>query len=210
MSMPQRGPATRPSTGSLSPHLGKARPPMSADLTLSAHLGTHIDAPCHLAEGAPSLDQLALAPYWGLAQVVTVARSAGALRLADFAHADLRRAPRVLVRSQASSGDPHVFPEAFVHPSPELADDLGRLGVCLYGTDAPSVDAPADVALPGHRALLANGIAILEGLDLSGAGDGLYELVALPLKIAGGDGSPVRVVLRRPTGNTAPGRDSSF
>ena len=50
--------------------------------------------------------------------------------------------------------------------------------------------------LPGHNALLAAGIAILEGLDLRAAPDGVYELVALPLKIAGGDGSPVRAVLR--------------
>jgi arylformamidase len=50
--------------------------------------------------------------------------------------------------------------------------------------------------LPGHNALIAAGIAILEGLDLRDAPDGLYELCALPLKIVGGDGSPVRAVLR--------------
>ena len=77
-----------------------------------------------------------------------------------------------------------------------MADYLGRLGVVLYGTDAPSMDAADSATLAGHNALLRNGIVILEGLDLTGVPDGLYELAALPLKITGGDGSPVRAVLR--------------
>jgi arylformamidase len=73
---------------------------------------------------------------------------------------------------------------------------LGHHGVVLYGTDAPSMDHVQSKDLPGHHALRRNGIAILEGLDLRPAPDGVYELVALPLKIEGGDGSPVRAVLR--------------
>ena len=78
-----------------------------------------------------------------------------------------------------------------------MADYLGRLHIVLYGADAPSMDHVESKTLPGHHALHRNGIAILEGLDLSAAPDGLYELVALPLKIEGGDGSPVRAVLKR-------------
>jgi arylformamidase len=59
------------------------------------------------------------------------------------------------------------------------------------------MDAMDSTVLPGHNALLRNGIAILEWLNLAGVEDGLYELSALPLKIKGGDGSPVRAVLRR-------------
>ena len=66
----------------------------------------------------------------------------------------------------------------------------------LYGTDAPSMDAVDNAQLPGHNSLRRHGIAILEGLDLSRAPDGVYELVALPLPIKGGDGSPVRAALR--------------
>jgi arylformamidase len=165
-------------------------------LTFSAHIGTHIDAPHHVADNAPPVDALDLAFYWGLAQVVTVGKPAGPLYPDDFAHADLGRAPRLLVRSEASMHDPAAFPLRFVYPSPALADILGALGICLYGADAPSVDPVDSEDLPGHHALLRNGIAILEGLDLSRTPDGLYELVALPLKIAGGDGSPVRAVLR--------------
>jgi arylformamidase len=165
-------------------------------LALSAHTGTHTDAPHHIADDAQAVDALDLETYWGLAQVVTVAKSAGPLYPDDFALADLGRAQRLLVRSEASVLDPAAFPSCYVYPGTALADALGELGICLYGTDAPSVDPVDSEELPGHHALLRNRIAILEGLDLSRAPDGLYEFVALPLKIAAGDGSPLRAALR--------------
>ena len=73
---------------------------------------------------------------------------------------------------------------------------LGSLSILLYGTDAFSMDDVNSETLPGHNAMLSSGISILEGLDLTNAPDGLYEFAALPLKIIGGDGSPVRAVLR--------------
>ena len=165
-------------------------------ITVSAHTGTHIDAPRHFTHDGATLEQLDLRPYWGVAQVVTVAKAAGALYPDDFAAYDLQQAPRLLVHSAASAADPTEFPHDIVYPSPELADYLGTLGILLYGSDAPSMDALDDPHLPGHNALLRNNICILEGVDLSGVPDGIYELVALPLKIVGGDGSPVRAVLR--------------
>jgi arylformamidase len=165
-------------------------------LTMSAHTGTHVDAPRHFVTDGTPIAQLDLTPYWGLAQVVTIAKPAGALFPADFAHVDLSLVPRLLVRSAASERDPTVFDAAIVYPSPELADALGQAGIVLYGTDAPSMDAVTSETLPGHAALYRNKIAILEGLDLRAASDGVYELAALPLKIVMGDGSPVRAVLR--------------
>jgi arylformamidase len=165
-------------------------------LQLSAHTGSHVDAPHHFADNAPTMEEVELASYWGLAQVVTVAKEEGPLYPGDFPGYVVGRAPRLLVRSAASRLDPTLFPARFVYPSPELADHLGQLGLVLYGTDAPSMDAADSKTLDGHHALHRNGIVILEGLDLSAAADGFYELVALPLRIAGGDGSPVRAALR--------------
>ena len=62
----------------------------------------------------------------------------------------------------------------------------------LAGIDTPSVDLFDDRELTAHRALGRLGIACLEGLRLDGAVPGLYTLIALPLRIAGADGSPVR------------------
>ena len=165
-------------------------------LHISAHTGSHADAPYHFEDSGPTLEALDLSVYWGQAQVVRVQKTSGPLTPVDFAHVDLSRAPRLLVRSAASNGDPTVFPAAIVHPTAELADFLATHGIILYGADAPSMDAIESKTLPGHHAMYRNGIAILENLNLRNAPDGIYELVALPLKIQGGDGSPVRAALR--------------
>jgi arylformamidase len=166
-------------------------------LTLSAHTGSHVDAPLHFADVDESIDQMDLKLYWGHAQVVTSAKPAGPLFPDDFAGYDLSLAPRLLVRSPASDLEQTVFPAEYVYPTPELAAHLAGQGVILFGSDAPSMDAMDNKSLAGHNALLRHGVAILEWLDLRHAADGLYELVALPLKIAGGDGSPVRAALRK-------------
>ena len=165
-------------------------------ITMSAHTGSHADAPHHFADNAAAIDEVALAPYWGPAQVVTVSRAPGPLTAADFAGCDLQLAPRLLVRTPAEHLPLAQFPQEIVYPTPDLAAYLQEQGIILYGTDAPSMDAIDSKDLPGHNALLRHGIAILEGLDLNAARDGLYELVALPLRITGGDGSPVRAALR--------------
>ena len=84
----------------------------------------------------------------------------------------------------------------YVYPSPELADFMGGKGIILFGSDAASMDMVDSQTLPNHNALRRNGVFILENLVLTGVPDGEYELIALPLKIKGGDGSPVRAILR--------------
>lgn len=82
-----------------------------------------------------------------------------------------------------------------------LHDDAARYlagkGLRLVGTGGPGVDAPDSADLSAHRILLGGGVAILENLRLEGVPPGDYDLICLPLKIAGADGSPVRAVLRR-------------
>ena len=73
---------------------------------------------------------------------------------------------------------------------------LGEHGVRLLGLDVPSVDAIDSRDLPTHHALAAAGVHILESLDLAAVPTGVYELIALPLRIAGGDAAPVRAILR--------------
>jgi arylformamidase len=165
-------------------------------LTLSSHFGTHADAPYHFSNDDLTIEKLPLQPYLGPATVVTVRREAGPLGPADFPDLDWNGVERLLVHSPASASPIDQFPSRIVYPSPELADFMARYGIVLFGSDAPSMDDVNSQSLPGHNALRRNGIAILEGLLLADVPDGNYELIALPLKIEGCDGSPVRAVLR--------------
>jgi arylformamidase len=143
-----------------------------------------------------TLERMPLEAYMGPATLVTVQREAGPLTPADFPNLDWAKVERLLVHSAASARPADQFPTEFVYPSPELAEVMGEHGLVLFGSDAPSMDDMHSKTLPGHKALRRHNIAILEGLLLTGIPDGTYELIALPLKIAGGDGSPVRAILR--------------
>ncbi|MEM6630849.1 MAG: cyclase family protein [Bacteroidota bacterium] len=165
-------------------------------LVMSVHTGTHMDAPYHFDENGLKVEEMDLLPYWGTAQVVYIPKKEGPLLPEDFRHLDLTLAPRILIKSASSGRDPQVFYSDYVYPHPLLASFLAEKGIVLFGSDAPSMDHVKSKTLEGHHALHAQHISILEGLELAGVAEGMYELSALPLKIQGGDGSPVRAVLR--------------
>ncbi|MBI1877378.1 MAG: cyclase family protein [Chloroflexi bacterium] len=165
-------------------------------LIMSSHMGTHVDAPYHFLDDDLTMEKVSLEAYVGPATVVTVQREAGPLMPLDFPGLAWDKVERLLVHSVASAKPADQFPTEFVYPSPELAEVMAAHGVVLFGSDAPSMDDMHSKTLPGHKALRRHRIAILEGLLLTGVPDGTYELIALPLKIAGGDGSPVRAILR--------------
>ena len=104
------------------------------------------------------------------------------------------KAPRVLFRTDSFS-KPDQWNDDFNSLSPELIDWLSSLGVRLVGIDTPSVDPSDSKDLPSHQALYRNDMAVLEGILLSEVPDGLYNLIALPLRIKGADASPVRAIL---------------
>jgi arylformamidase len=170
-----------------------------AALTVSAlhatvHLGAHADAPSHYGRDAPGIDALGLDLYLGPCQVLRVPAARGSL----VTPRDLRvpiAAERVLLAT-GTAPDPTVFNEDFAALAPELVDHLHALGVRLVGIDTPSVDPYPGDDLPAHRAFLRHDMAILEGLLLEGVPEGLYELIALPLRLVGYDASPVRAILR--------------
>jgi arylformamidase len=104
------------------------------------------------------------------------------------------QAPRVLFKT-GSFPDPEHFNTDFCSLSPELVDHLAQAGVVLVGLDTPSVDPVDSKALQAHNAIYRADMAILEGVVLDAIAPGVYTLIALPLKIEGGDASPVRAVL---------------
>ncbi|MFQ5494068.1 MAG: cyclase family protein [Phycisphaerae bacterium] len=169
------------------------------NLTLSTlhatvHLGAHADAASHYGVDAPSIDGMELDHYLGPCQVIHV-DVARATRIETEAIGASIEAPRVLLAT-GTYPDPTTFNEDFAGLSGSLADHLGDRGVTTVGIDTPSVDLFDSKDLPAHRACLRRGIAILEGLVLSDVPEGVYELIALPLKLVGFDASPVRAILR--------------
>lgn len=160
----------------------------------TTHLGSHADAPLHTEAGGKTIDELALEPFLGPCRVVEVP-PVPLLRRGHLPAPVPDEPPRLLLKS-GSVPDRNRFPEAFTALSPELAAELAGRGLLLVGLDTPSVDPAASEDLPAHHALAGAGVVILEGLVLDPVPPGLYELIALPLKLTGLDASPVRAVLR--------------
>jgi arylformamidase len=168
-------------------------------VTTSLHNGTHADAPFHVTDAGATIERMPLDAYVGPARLVEAPED-GALDAA-WARRVLEEGAieRLLVRTGSWERSGGVFPADFPVPSPEAARVLAGSGLRLFGTDAPSVDPVDSATLDAHHALIGAGVAILENLDLAGVPVGRYELIALPLRIAGGDASPVRAVLRETT-----------
>lgn len=163
-------------------------------LKTTAHLGTHADAYYHYADDGVFIGAMPLDAYIGPARVVTVARSDGPLLPEDVG--DVAGAQRLLIHSAVSDlGE--VWPEQFPYLSVALIDWLAQSGIRLIGLDSPSVDAFDSKDLPCHHALRRLGMVNLESLYLRDVPDGDYELIALPLRLDGACGSPVRAILRK-------------
>ena len=80
--------------------------------------------------------------------------------------------------------------------APETVERLALRGTRLIGVDVPSVDPETSKDLPSHMACHRHDIRIVENLVLADVVPGDYELIALPLKLAGLDAAPLRAVLR--------------
>lgn len=165
-------------------------------LIMSAHTGTHTDAYYHYQIDGVHPAEMPLEAYIGRAQVVTVQKGRGELLPEDFAHVNLNGCERLLIHSRVSDLPDSAWATKFVFLSISLIDWLAELGVRLIGMDSPSVDDFESKDLPCHHRLYQHGMVNLESLNLRGVPDGLYELIALPLKLDLACGSPVRAVLK--------------
>ncbi len=163
-------------------------------LHVSVHTGTHGDAPFHYNQAGAKMDEIPVETYVGPAQVVDI-RGQASVTIGLLAACDFSTTPRVLFKSDSWT-NPACFPADWPLLAADVPAWLSARGVRLVGMDVPSVDHLTSKDLPIHHALDAAGIVILENLDLRAVPPGLYELIALPLKIKEGDGSPVRAILR--------------
>lgn len=162
----------------------------------SPHVGTHADAPLHVRDGAPASDALPSDAFLGDALLLDVSDAPSGVLALSADDSRLAGCTRLLLRTGRSVADGR-FPDHWPALSASTARALARRGVRLVGVDAPSVDERESRTLDVHHALFDSGAFVLENLDLRGVPPGRYELVALPLRLAGLDAAPVRALLRQ-------------
>lgn len=165
-------------------------------LHATVHLGAHVDAPSHFSPEGVSVDQMDLEPFIGPCQVIRVAAACR-----EGLTPAMLKTPVVTQRVLFATGtypDPNEFNDDFAALTPQLIAWLRDKGVKLVGIDTPSIDLFQANDLPSHRAAQEHKMTILEGLLLEQVPEGMYELIALPLKLVGFDASPVRAILRTP------------
>lgn len=159
---------------------------------LTTHSGTHMDAPSHLIPDGSTVDEVGWDFLFLNAHVLEIS-SPDVVSVKEVAPRLSADASAVLFRTRNESLSRDAFDPDHVYVEPRLAKLLVQRGVKLVGIDYLSVDPPG--SLEAHRELLSSGTLVLEDVDLRGVREGMYRLLSLPLKIAGGDGAPCRVFL---------------
>ncbi len=149
-------------------------------LTTVLHAGTHADAPLHFLRTGRDIANVPLEPFIGECTVLEVNER---VITGSYVDEHFPKVDRLLIKS----GGKAYFDRTG-------AEEAAYLSIKLIGMDGMSVGCPADQTGP-HRALLGEGVAILENLELSHVTPGKYFLLAPPVKIGGVDGAPVRAVL---------------
>ncbi len=168
----------------------------SSTILMSLHTATHADAPIHYAKGGKSMESVQLSRFCGPAKVYTVPSKGNFITRADLEKLEIGKNDLLLFKT--ANGEmllDHSFHTQFVCFDLSAAKYLVEKGVRGVGVDYLSIEKYNTEDGLVHNTLLSHEIGVLEGLNLSQVKDGEYFLAALPLKIRGSDGSPVRAVL---------------
>ena len=173
-------------------------------VSMSLHNGTHADARFHFDTNGEPIDKAPLELYLGRATVIDLSQGFSRsnekhlITIEDLRpHAEEIAASSRLLVNTGRWNNSTVFPNRIPVIAADVPAWLQKNGVKLLGIDLPSMDELDSKSLQNHHALARAGVAIIESLDLSDVPPGIYNFAALPLKIAGGDGAPVRAVLWR-------------
>ena len=166
-------------------------------ISLSAHTGTHMDAPLHFFPDGTDITHIPFIHLIGPAKVIHIT-DPHQITFSELKEADIEKGDRLLFRTRNSDSDWSMKPfmKDYVYLSTNAAQYLVKHGIICIGVDYLSV-AGEENGREVHQLLLGEGITIIEGLNLKTIVPGTYEMIALPMKIAGADGAPARVVIRK-------------
>ena len=166
---------------------------------MGSHTGTHVDAPRHfMGEGTP-VDRLPLEALVGEVWLAEIPPAVSAITPEALLAAGIPEGThRLLLKtsnSQLWDRTPWAFTPDYVSLTESGAEWIAAQGIQLLGVDYLSIDPADSKDFPAHRVLLGHGVVVVEGLDLRAVAPGRYQLCCLPMKVAGGDGAPARVLL---------------
>ncbi len=166
-------------------------------LSLSAHSGTHIDAPAHFIKNGNTIDRYHPQDFILPAHVVDV-DAKPAVTADDVAGIAFQPGEALLFRTENSTSGrcrSGVFSEDYVYLTAQAAEACATRKAALVGLDYITIEEFGSDVFHAHKTLLAAGVFILEGIDLTHVPCGRYTLVCLPLKLKGVEASPVRAIL---------------
>jgi len=165
-------------------------------LSMSAHSGTHLDAPAHFIEGGKNIAGIGPARFVVPALVID-AGEAKEVGQTELEQADIRPGDAVLLKTMNSKSGLSIsgsYSPDFVALNNEGASYLIEQGASLVGIDYISIENSDSEGSPVHKALLSADVLVLEMINLKGVDAGRYLLVCPPLKIEA-EGAPCRALL---------------
>jgi arylformamidase len=166
-------------------------------LSMSAHTGTHMDAPRHFVADGLTMEQMPLEPVIGRCRVIEF-NVEDQITADDLKDLRLLPGQRLLFKTRNStrSWAMNEFDKDFISIRADAAQALVDQKIMTVGVDYLSIGGYGKDVVETHRIMLGAGMWVIEGLNLADIKPGYYDLICLPLKIAGADGAPCRAVLR--------------
>lgn len=169
-----------------------------SNISLGLHTASHLDGPSHYVKKGSTIDKVNLSNCVGWARVVDATKFKSEVEGRFIEKIQPKSGEIILFKTKnsvVSSGK--SFNQKFIHLNESAARVLVRANVKAVGTDGPSIRKFHLKPDTVHPLFLRAGILIYEGLDFKKAKPGRYFFIGLPLKIVGGEASPVRAVLLR-------------
>lgn len=165
-------------------------------LTLNLHTGTHIDFPCHIFKGGINSDSFLPDKLLRDVKVLDLTDAVNKIEDKDLEKFEIDRGDFILLKTRNSFDTEFNFD--FVYLTFGAARYLAEKGIAGVGIDALGIERNQS-GHDTHKILFSNGIIIMEGINLMSVPAGIYEMIAMPLKIEGVDALPVNAILKPKT-----------
>jgi len=163
-----------------------------SNISFGMHTGTHMDMPMHFVKNGKTVDTLDLNRVITSCKVIDLTYINESITSEDLKKKNIEEGDFILFKTKNSFSN--VFDFDFVYLSYDGAEFLNEINIIGVSIDSLGIER-SQPNHPTHKILLENEIIIIEGLRLKGIEEGVYKLIALPLKLKGVEASPIRAVL---------------